>query len=93
LPERHWQFEPERSESLSVVVRETTLTAGVSAAAAFSGEGDAAGSQQQPPAGSVGQQHPGRFIEDVRPCAVLAVAEFPSPARSAAAIAARAIQG
>jgi hypothetical protein len=47
--------------------------------AASGGAGVAAGSQQQPPAGIVGQQHPARLIDAVRPEVVPAVADPPSP--------------
>jgi hypothetical protein len=52
-----------------------------------------AGSQQQPPAGSSGQQHPARFIGAVPLRAVLAAAGRPSTINNAMRVAARAIQG
>jgi hypothetical protein len=53
----------------------------------------APGAQQQPPAGTVRQQHPARLIWAMRPEVVPAVATPPSPINNAATLAARAIQG
>jgi hypothetical protein len=52
-----------------------------------------AGSQQQPPTGTVGQQHPACLIWAMRPEVVPAVATLASPINNAATLAATAIQG
>jgi hypothetical protein len=75
------------------VAREIAPVAEFVLGAAFVGEGAAAGSQQQPPAGSVRQQQPARLIWAIRPGTVLASAELPSPASNAPMMVARAIQG
>jgi hypothetical protein len=87
LPARHWHVLRGALEIAPGAPPRTALTVSfvaVPAIVAVAEEADgAAGSQQQPPTGSLGQQQPSRLIWAIRPGPVVSTAAFASPASSA----------
>src|SRR4051812_37793664 len=65
--DRHWQLSLGRVDSIRRGSDENRSTARLIPVESPAGPAGAAGSQQQPPAGSVGQQHPARLIWAIRP--------------------------